>query len=243
MELSKVPSEVFDTVIDFLHSDIPALKTCTLVCKEWLPASRYHLFSTISVDQHHVQRFLDMLDSPLCVWRPYIRHLQITGIRRHTIGMLHDPIYLQKLATLTVNELSLRHFHVDDDLSSFPRSVHMTQLVSTFGGVTEMKVSDGVFRTFSHFLSMIIMFPLRRLTLGENRFSYSHHRPITLDITTQLPIEWASNLRVVRLLALVHKEVYLLGEFLALLGPSLTHIYLARPQFLKHLWGDGTLQH
>ncbi|GJE96751.1 hypothetical protein PsYK624_129570 [Phanerochaete sordida] len=42
------PPELFDSVIDHLHDDKAALRQCTLICREWLPASTFHLFSTLS---------------------------------------------------------------------------------------------------------------------------------------------------------------------------------------------------
>ncbi|EKM54060.1 uncharacterized protein PHACADRAFT_60584, partial [Phanerochaete carnosa HHB-10118-sp] len=42
------PPELFDSVIDHLHDDKAALHKCSLVCKDWVPSSTFHLFSTFS---------------------------------------------------------------------------------------------------------------------------------------------------------------------------------------------------
>lgn len=42
-----IPSELSDRVIDFLHDDWAALKACSLTCKAWLPASRFHLWNRV----------------------------------------------------------------------------------------------------------------------------------------------------------------------------------------------------
>ena len=42
-----IPQELFDIILDFLHNDVAALCSASLVCKSWLPASRFHLFSEI----------------------------------------------------------------------------------------------------------------------------------------------------------------------------------------------------
>lgn len=39
-----VPQELYERIIDHLYEDIPALLACCLVCRAWVPASRYHLF-------------------------------------------------------------------------------------------------------------------------------------------------------------------------------------------------------
>ncbi|KAF9263749.1 hypothetical protein L218DRAFT_987391 [Marasmius fiardii PR-910] len=60
--ISMLPQELVDQIIDHLHNDISSLKSCTLVCRAWLPTSRLHLFSKIRLDiprtlldeHHHV---------------------------------------------------------------------------------------------------------------------------------------------------------------------------------------------
>jgi hypothetical protein len=42
-----IPPELSDRVIDFLHDDWSALKACSLACKAWLPASRFHLWNRV----------------------------------------------------------------------------------------------------------------------------------------------------------------------------------------------------
>src|ERR1700679_1886497 len=47
---------------------------CSLVCKSWLPRSRYHLFKEIPLGRLRLDRamdFLDLLDGPLSTIAPY----------------------------------------------------------------------------------------------------------------------------------------------------------------------------
>ncbi|KAF8893617.1 hypothetical protein BD779DRAFT_1669880 [Infundibulicybe gibba] len=46
---TKLPQELTDHIIDHLHSDFSSLKSCSLVCRKWLPTSRYHIFHKISL--------------------------------------------------------------------------------------------------------------------------------------------------------------------------------------------------
>ena len=48
MQRSRLPPELVDTVIDFLHNDKQALRQCSLVSKAWIPSSTLHLFATIT---------------------------------------------------------------------------------------------------------------------------------------------------------------------------------------------------
>ena len=47
-----LPNEIQDRILDFLHDSKPTLKACSLVCKTWVPTSRYHLFSTGRIRLH-----------------------------------------------------------------------------------------------------------------------------------------------------------------------------------------------
>jgi hypothetical protein len=51
MPLSRAQPQLFpelnDRIIDYLHDNIIALRTCALVCKAWVPSCRFHLFYTI----------------------------------------------------------------------------------------------------------------------------------------------------------------------------------------------------
>lgn len=40
-------AELIDRIIDFLHDDEKALRACCLVCRQWLPCSRFHRFHSI----------------------------------------------------------------------------------------------------------------------------------------------------------------------------------------------------
>ncbi|KAI0708739.1 hypothetical protein C8T65DRAFT_576262, partial [Cerioporus squamosus] len=45
----RLPAEVTDSILDYLHDDRPTLRTCSLVSRSWLPSCRYHLFSEVVV--------------------------------------------------------------------------------------------------------------------------------------------------------------------------------------------------
>ena len=44
---ARVPQELVDYTIDFLHDDISTLRTSSLVSRWWLPASSFHLFACV----------------------------------------------------------------------------------------------------------------------------------------------------------------------------------------------------
>ncbi|KAJ7453793.1 hypothetical protein FB451DRAFT_665243 [Mycena latifolia] len=58
MSLSQfaLPAELWDSIIDHLHDDLAALLVCALVCRMWVPASRFHAFSSLALSQKAPQR-------------------------------------------------------------------------------------------------------------------------------------------------------------------------------------------
>ncbi|RDX54008.1 hypothetical protein OH76DRAFT_1056812 [Lentinus brumalis] len=52
MLLPCIPSEITDRIIALLWPDMAALRCCTMVCRRWLPASRYQLFMELNLRNH-----------------------------------------------------------------------------------------------------------------------------------------------------------------------------------------------
>ena len=50
--MPKVPVELTDYIIDFLHKDARTLAACALVCRAWTPAARFHLFRAVVLQDH-----------------------------------------------------------------------------------------------------------------------------------------------------------------------------------------------
>ncbi|KAF9270871.1 hypothetical protein L218DRAFT_993407 [Marasmius fiardii PR-910] len=46
---TSLPSEIIEHVLDQFGDSVPDLKTCSLVCRDWLPRARHHLFHTLSL--------------------------------------------------------------------------------------------------------------------------------------------------------------------------------------------------
>lgn len=59
-----LPGEIVDTIIDSLHNDQSSLCACGLIARSWLPSSRYHIFSRISLHPRNIETFMWMLDDP-----------------------------------------------------------------------------------------------------------------------------------------------------------------------------------
>ncbi|KAJ7133304.1 hypothetical protein C8R44DRAFT_772154 [Mycena epipterygia] len=74
------PQELIDQVIDCRHDGstyLETIKICGLVCKAWLPRSRYHTFSTVILEAKTLPSFVDLLDTSSLPILPLIRHLKL----------------------------------------------------------------------------------------------------------------------------------------------------------------------
>ncbi|KAJ6605332.1 hypothetical protein DFH09DRAFT_1017893 [Mycena vulgaris] len=64
--MQRFPQELVDTIVDDASEDLYAMKTCGLICKSWLPRSRFHLFSRVVIDADNLPELINILDtSPL----------------------------------------------------------------------------------------------------------------------------------------------------------------------------------
>ncbi|KAI0077384.1 hypothetical protein K474DRAFT_1661825 [Panus rudis PR-1116 ss-1] len=59
----RLPPELIDHIIDYLHSYQKALSTCSLVCKSWLPTVRYHRFSRLTLWYRELNQLLLLIQS------------------------------------------------------------------------------------------------------------------------------------------------------------------------------------
>jgi hypothetical protein len=66
-------------IIDYLYYDKRALGRCGLVCKSWLPTSRFHLFSTIRLKPCNIDIALAILCPSHSTVLSYVRRVEIYG--------------------------------------------------------------------------------------------------------------------------------------------------------------------
>ena len=108
--LPAIPQELSDMIIDFLFKDVTALCSAALVCKSWLPASRFHLFSDIELNPN---RGLEVICAEYSTIPPHIRHLSIAGYLNQSQfvdeTLLSLPLLsnLKSLALIQINMANL----------------------------------------------------------------------------------------------------------------------------------------
>ncbi|KAF9269742.1 hypothetical protein L218DRAFT_287081 [Marasmius fiardii PR-910] len=81
MPLPHLPLDVIDSILSHCHYDRTTRRSCSLVCKAWLPLNRYHLFRhrAISiVSDEEAAEFSSVISSSHCTFIPFIRGLKIS---------------------------------------------------------------------------------------------------------------------------------------------------------------------
>lgn len=72
-----LPIELLELLLYHVSEDLATLKSCTLVCRTWLPDARRFLFHTVKLDDHtdYKQLLTTLKGSP--VIRSYVRNLNL----------------------------------------------------------------------------------------------------------------------------------------------------------------------
>ncbi|KAJ6501779.1 hypothetical protein DFH09DRAFT_298370 [Mycena vulgaris] len=92
--MPQLPQELVDRFIDDLGSDRAALKTCGLVCREWAPRSRFHLFSEVKLQvgilrSRSAETFLCLVDTSSFDILAVIRRLSLSYADRDSLAKEH----------------------------------------------------------------------------------------------------------------------------------------------------------
>jgi hypothetical protein len=219
-------AEIFDIIIDHLHNDKRALATCSLVCKAWLPSSRYHLFFAVQIfDTRNMTRFLLDLDSPLSTIDPFIRSLT-----------LRECDYLQRFWVLDV-------FHAAPTSGIDHRTISLSRLT----GLRMLKLKYFHFNHFGELVDLICSFrSLKEISLdsvdwGEGSTVVHQRPPRSLqvlrlgDINKESIFSWIlsagshllSSMKIVDLHHINPSQMPSLRLFLRAVGPFLKHLHLS----------------
>ena len=134
---TRFAGEVIDIIIDFLHDDKHELGTCALVCKSWLPASRYHLFRSITIRSHNIGQFVQLMRCRYTTFPSYTVHLDI-GVKNRSFFTPRSSHISLILRLLPLCYLGMTHVNLDQN--SLGRSLNdfkaITALEFTFVGLS-----------------------------------------------------------------------------------------------------------
>lgn len=79
----RLPIEIHEKIISFLHDEGWAIAKCALVCRTWLPFSRSLLYDEVHlVCRYQYCRFLRLLVDPPSDIVPYLQHVRVLSIMK-----------------------------------------------------------------------------------------------------------------------------------------------------------------
>ncbi|KAJ6459648.1 hypothetical protein C8R45DRAFT_1030620 [Mycena sanguinolenta] len=128
--------ELVDYVIEFWVradlDDAEPMKVCGLVCKRWLPRSRCHLFSRVTLGAPNLRSFVDIIDSTSLPILSYIQHLtfRFAGkpLEPALLGRIHDCLNLTGIE-IWISEMALNR--ADNEQFYTVLQAHLPLLAST----------------------------------------------------------------------------------------------------------------
>ena len=158
--MEDVPQEITEQIINHLH-DRHDLKSCALVCKAWIPASRYHLFHSIRIGFIHnspkraLNPLIQLLDNPHCTFSGHVRRLEVWSKQNPAYDRWLDPLvpHLTKLSSVTSLLCG-----AGGPLTIKPWSSLLS--VQQFADqITDLTLYNPLFRNFDDYLGSISAFP------------------------------------------------------------------------------------
>lgn len=205
----KLPLELIEKVIDDLHSDTHALALCSLVSRDWLPRSRFHLFQTVSFhfgnpDSNRSGRFIYLMSAPNCSFKLSVRRLSVWfsvwwAIFRTSADMREIVLILRSMHNIRSIEFFGAEFqywdhHILSDLLTCLEAVEELKLSASFTNFDQFRQLVGacsslralvVFNT-TEVSDSVIDPSAPPLTVS------SHLRTLRIDGGTNLPriIDW-----------------------------------------------------
>lgn len=167
----ELPPELCDRIVDFLHDDRAALRACGLVCRQWAPAARHHLFSAVTVyqdaddvpkaDQTAIlfARFFRMLNDN----RDLLPHFASVRIHR-----CHNELATRALRLLAPSRATELHVNALPDI--FSETPVDLALARDFASLRSLALSYVLFETLDELVAQIN--PLRHLEELDMRHVY-----------------------------------------------------------------------
>lgn len=168
---SRLAPEVYDVILDHLHTSKQDLSACSLVCRSWLPVCRYHLFGEMNYSAD-LARVIERSTHAHSAIVPYIRKVTIQGFNPLSNATK------EKRMIFILNLPNLHHLHIEKcDWSrwGFPTSLSLdTPSVCRLSTLHLRSVHFPSFATLANFLDQFIT--LQNLSLDSlswNELTYN----------------------------------------------------------------------
>src|ERR1700722_5784812 len=238
----RLPIELCQSVIDNLsiYDDEATLRACSWSCKQFLQASRYHLFYRVYLHTYRAERFLNIICSTNSSTNPcvYVRRIIIDEGRGHKFEprWVNEALPLLAARLLNVTKLVLTFFEWSllDGIArtaimssfekveclttvcfNFETPEQMNQLIASFPSLTDLSCSQTYWKEDRALVISLIPLPRRLTTIPlDNSQSGFFRQLISLD---QHP-----SVRTIKFRYMIPNEE--VGKLLQTLGSSLEHV-------------------
>ncbi|KAJ7653788.1 hypothetical protein B0H17DRAFT_1100506 [Mycena rosella] len=230
--IARIPSELYDYIIDHLHDDRLALSACTLVCKAWHASSTYQLFQnagTIRVYPTNFQQFRELrilagqrLDR--CIGR-----LDVRSGSHKDVGGPENAFHFTDEMKGFQGLLNVKYLRLTDHTHAHSYETPFTAILPNLSTITHLEL-DLSFESFAYFLQLLDTIPLLR--------GLALHRPFDQTVNSEPP---TPPLRppFIRRLAIgplnysftsplrQRARIALVSDVLRTLGPRLEHLVIS----------------
>ena len=221
----RLPSELTDRIIDFLHSDRRTLAVCSLVCKSWVPASRLHYFQKLVVYPTTVDHLIELICTPSST----ISELTVECLEfRGSAGLeafIKVGYYISKFTIQKLVLRSLQWTHPTKAISSCLERIPHLQIIATkFLDLTDF---IGLIQSFHSLHTLQFDFGSGAPVVGI----YQQLRDLFLDDMDRLPrsVSMAQfpAIAILNLHGIPGGGGAVLRHFLQSLGPSLSKLEIS----------------
>ncbi|KAF5309856.1 hypothetical protein D9619_010508 [Psilocybe cf. subviscida] len=162
------PAELTDLVVDASRNDRQALAAYALVCKQWTPRSRYHLFERAAIFADNARQFISLLSSPHCTFATAICELDIslaasgshrwfTEFSRRLLPILAKVSNLHGLAISGSRNAVIRQ--LDEDSGAREALIAFGRQNQTPSQITALKLGPVTFESLVDFVDVLSAFP------------------------------------------------------------------------------------
>lgn len=153
----RLAAELYDRFLDHLHFSKSTLSTCSVVCKSWLPTTRYHLFFEINLTPDLVQS-IQSSNHAMETVAPYLRNVELCGAwmsrKRDVDHIISFLLELDNVQGLCMETWSW------NDLNNATSDMLIKAQGNFFGKIKTLHLKYAHFPSFSTLTQFIQAFPM-----------------------------------------------------------------------------------